>query len=88
MEPASCHCSTLADTLFAGIAVPSPLEAYFLHIDGLAEPARSAAMSVTEPLMEALGAACATPAEGTAFYALQSCANHSCEPNGHTLKVR
>ena len=26
------------------------------------------------------------PCEGTAFYALQSCINHSCSPNAHAMK--
>ena len=38
------------------------------------------------PLLEALGDAYETPCEGTAFYALQSCMNHSCSPNAHAMK--
>ncbi len=72
----------------AGIAVASPLEDYFLHTDDLEEPERSSAKAVTDPLLDVLGAEYATPTEGTAFYSLQSCANHSCAPNAHTLKVR
>lgn len=64
------------------------MEDYFLHVDDLEEPLRSAAKAVTDPLLEALGDAYATPVDGTAFYALQSCANHSCAPSAHTLKVR
>ena len=74
--------------LVAGITVASPVEYYFLYIEDLEEPERSVAKAATEPLLDALGAAYATPADGTAFYRLQSCANHSCAPNAHTLKVR
>ena len=63
------------------------MEDYFLAMDDLDEPCRSAARTVTVPVLDALGAMYATPAEGTAFYILQSCANHSCAPNAHTLKV-
>ena len=73
---------------FAGILVASPVEDYFLLIDGLAEPDRAACQAVTRLLLDALDKAYDIPAEGTAFYALQSCANHSCEPNAHTLKVQ
>ena len=38
------------------------------------------------PLLEALGDAYEAPCEGTAFYALQSCMNHSCSPNAHAMK--
>lgn len=40
------------------------------------------------PLLDALGEGYDAHAEGTGFYALQSCANHSCQPNAHTLKVQ
>lgn len=74
--------------MIAGIVVASPVEDYFLLIDGLEEPDRAACQAVTGPLLDALDEAYDIPAEGTGFYALQSCANHSCEPNAHTLKVR
>lgn len=41
---------------------------------------------VADPIREALGDAYDTPCEGTAFYALQSCINHSCDPNAHAMK--
>eukprot|EP00798_Chlamydomonas_sp_ICE-L_P030340 gene30340-35340_t len=62
------------------LTVPSPVEEYFLLIDALPEDKKEAAMKVTQPLLDALDKAYDTPAEGTAFYALQSCANHSCVP--------
>ena len=64
------------------------MEDYFLALEDLEEPERTAAKQVTAPLLVKIGDAYATPAEGTAFYTLQSCANHSCTPNAHTLKVR
>jgi hypothetical protein len=64
------------------------VEDYFLTVDELEEPDRSAAQKMTASLLDALGDAYTAPAEGTAFYTLQSCANHSCAPNAHTLKVR
>ena len=65
----------------------SPVEDYFLLIDELEEPARAECVAVTAPLLDALDTAYDIPAEGTGFYALQSCANHSCDPSAHTLKV-
>jgi hypothetical protein len=38
-------------------------------------------------MQDALGEGYDAHADGTGFFALQSCANHSCEPNAHTLKV-
>jgi hypothetical protein len=38
-------------------------------------------------LQDVLGEGYDAHADGTGFFALQSCANHSCEPNAHTLKV-
>lgn len=70
-----------------GIVVASPVEDYFLLIDGLEDSDRAACQNLTGPLLDALDKAYDIPAEGTAFYALQSCINHSCSPNAHTLKV-
>ena len=38
------------------------------------------------PLLAALGDEEVPACEGTAFYALQSCINHSCSPNAHAMK--
>jgi hypothetical protein len=38
------------------------------------------------PLLDALGDSYAAGCEGSAFYALQSCLNHSCRPNAHAFK--
>lgn len=39
-----------------------------------------------EPLLDSLGEAYDAACEGSAFYALQSCCNHSCAPNAHAFK--
>lgn len=70
------------------MVVASPVQDYFLLLDGLPEPRRSAAMETARPLLDALGENYDAHCDGTAFYALQSCANHSCKPNAHTIKVR
>lgn len=41
---------------------------------------------IADPVREALGDSYDQPCEGTAFYALQSCINHSCDPNTHAMK--
>ncbi|KXZ55285.1 hypothetical protein GPECTOR_3g421 [Gonium pectorale] len=65
-----------------GLGVSTPVEDYFLALDEMGEgPEREAAMAVTQPLLDALDAEYATGAEATAFMALQSCINHSCDPN-------
>lgn len=69
------------------MVVVSPVEDYFLLLDALLEPERSEAMSAARPLLDALGDTYDAHADGTAFYALQSCANHSCKPNAHTIKA-
>ena len=71
----------------AGLVVASPVVDYFLLLDGLPEPGRTSAMRVARPLLDALGNSYDVAADGTAFYALQSCANHSCQPNAHALKA-
>ena len=38
------------------------------------------------PLLDALDKSYDTPCEGTAFYSLQSCINHSCDPSAQALK--
>ncbi|MEW5302786.1 MAG: hypothetical protein WDW36_005534 [Sanguina aurantia] len=63
------------------LTVPTPLEDYFLLVDELPEEEKAAAQAVTQPFLDILDAEYCTPAEGSGFYALQSCANHSCRPN-------
>jgi hypothetical protein len=44
------------------------------------------AEKVTRPFLDALGEDYAAPCEGTAFFPLQSCMNHSCCPNAKAYK--
>ncbi|GLC67842.1 hypothetical protein PLESTF_000613200 [Pleodorina starrii] len=73
-----------------GLSVASPVEDFFLAVDemdeldeqeGGAADNKLAVTKVTQPLLDALDAEYATPCEATAFLALQSCINHSCDPN-------
>lgn len=58
-------------------ATENPVENYFLLVDGLKDrKERAQVMKVTQPLLDALGRRYCIYAEGTAFYALQSCLNH------------
>ncbi|WIA29168.1 hypothetical protein OEZ86_011679 [Tetradesmus obliquus] len=68
------------------LAVPAPVARYkdmLLHPAeyGVDIDAAAAAVQEVQPLLEALGDDADAPAEGTGFYALQSCVNHSCAPN-------
>ncbi|KAG2493085.1 hypothetical protein HYH03_008748 [Edaphochlamys debaryana] len=64
-----------------GVAVASPVEDYFLAVDEMEEgPDKEAVAKLTQPLLDALDAEYAASAEATAFLALQSCINHSCDP--------
>ena len=42
--------------------------------------------AAAEPLLDVLGDSYAAGCEGSCFYALQSCMNHSCDPNTHAYK--
>ncbi|EFJ45026.1 SET and zf-MYND domain-containing protein [Volvox carteri f. nagariensis] len=65
-----------------GLSVPSPVEDYFLAVDEMEEGAeKQAVLQITQPLLDALDSEYASPCESTAFLALQSCINHSCDPN-------
>ncbi|KAJ9521056.1 hypothetical protein QJQ45_022775 [Haematococcus lacustris] len=68
-----------------GLAVPSPVEDYFLLVDGLAEGAeKEEVQRQTGRWLDALDRWYDTCCEGTGFYCLQSCANHSCAPSAAT----
>eukprot|EP00850_Spirogloea_muscicola_P019088 SM000183S03982 [mRNA] locus=s183:115366:117396:+ [translate_table: standard] len=79
------------------VVVPSPVEDYFLSMESLPPPEKAAARTALAPLLDLLGNDFGEPCEGmttfcclsvarTAFYVLQSCVNHSCEPNAHAFK--
>ena len=65
------------------VVVESPVERYFLHVDDLVEGSaeRQAAMEVSQPLLDALDAGYATHLDGTGFFPLVACINHSCDPS-------
>ncbi|XP_031105734.1 histone-lysine N-methyltransferase ATXR2 [Ipomoea triloba] len=68
------------------LVVESPLENYFLHIDDLPSSEKREAEQITRPLLDALGDDYSICCQGTAFFPLQSCMNHSCEPNAKAFK--
>ncbi|PNX72931.1 histone-lysine N-methyltransferase ATXR2-like protein [Trifolium pratense] len=68
------------------LVVASPMEDYFLYIDDLSNPDKEEAEKITQPILDALGEDYSTSCEGTAFFPLQSCMNHSCCPNAKAFK--
>ncbi|KAL9229307.1 hypothetical protein vseg_004790 [Gypsophila vaccaria] len=68
------------------LVVPSPVEEYFLYIDDLPGPLKKKVEDVTRPILDALGDDYSICCQGTAFYPLQSCMNHSCCPNAKAFK--
>ena len=64
------------------VLVSSPVENYFLAVDDLDDgPQKEAVTAVTQPVLDALDDAYATPCEGIGLFPLQAMLNHSCEPN-------
>lgn len=68
------------------LVVASPVEDYFIHIDELPVPEKVEAERMTRPLLDALDDEYDVPCQGTAFFPLQSCFNHSCCPNIKAFK--
>lgn len=68
------------------LVVESPVENYFLYIDDLPHPEKEKAEQITQPFLDALGEDYSSCCQGTAFYPLQSCMNHSCSPNAKAFK--
>ncbi|GAV81302.1 SET domain-containing protein [Cephalotus follicularis] len=68
------------------LVVESPMEDYFSYIDGLPHPEKIQAGKIARPFLEALGDDYSVCCQGTAFYPLQSCINHSCCPNAKAFK--
>ncbi|OMO60161.1 hypothetical protein CCACVL1_24353 [Corchorus capsularis] len=68
------------------LVVASPVEDYFIYIDDLPNPQKKEAENITRPYLDALGEDYSVCCEGTAFYPLQSCMNHSCCPNAKAFK--
>lgn len=68
------------------LIVASPVEDYFIYIDDLPHSEKDEAEKITRSFLEALGDDYATCCQGSAFFPLQSCINHSCEPNCKAFK--
>ncbi|KAH9793045.1 Histone-lysine N-methyltransferase ATXR2 [Citrus sinensis] len=68
------------------LVVASPVEDYFLYIDDLLHGEKKEAEKITRPILDALGDDYSICCQGTAFFPLQSCMNHSCCPNGKAFK--
>ncbi|KAL0444058.1 UNVERIFIED_CONTAM: Histone-lysine N-methyltransferase ATXR2 [Sesamum latifolium] len=68
------------------LVVASPVEDYFLYIDDLPLSQKKEAENLTKPFLDALGDDYSISCQGTAFFPLQSCMNHSCIPNAKAFK--
>ncbi|KAK6918896.1 SET domain [Dillenia turbinata] len=68
------------------LVVASPVEDYFLYIDDLPDSEKGKAEKITRPYLDALGGDYSVCCQGSAFYPLQSCMNHSCSPNARAFK--
>ncbi|GJN26364.1 hypothetical protein PR202_gb14290 [Eleusine coracana subsp. coracana] len=73
-------------TMLSDLVVASPVEDYFIYIDDLPDSEKEEVVKVTGQLLDALGEDYSVPCEGTAFFPLQSCMNHSCCPNAKAFK--
>lgn len=62
------------------------MEDYFLYIEDLPETKKKEADEITRPVLDALGEDYSIFCQGSAFYPLQSCMNHSCCPNARAFK--
>ncbi|XP_020570983.1 histone-lysine N-methyltransferase ATXR2 isoform X2 [Phalaenopsis equestris] len=67
------------------LVVASPVEDYFIYIDDLPSPQKEKA-ELTLPFLDALGDDYSDFCQGTAFFPIQSCMNHSCCPNAKAFK--
>ncbi|RYR30064.1 hypothetical protein Ahy_B01g054883 [Arachis hypogaea] len=68
------------------LVVASPVEDYFLYIDDLKNPDKEEVEKITQPYLDALGEDYSVCCQGTAFFPLQSCMNHSCSSNAKAFK--
>ncbi|XP_011100291.1 histone-lysine N-methyltransferase ATXR2 isoform X1 [Sesamum indicum] len=68
------------------LVVASPVEDYFLYIDDLPVSQKKEVENLTKPFLDALGDDYSISCQGTAFFPLQSCMNHSCIPNAKAFK--
>ncbi|KAK9155877.1 hypothetical protein Sjap_003357 [Stephania japonica] len=72
--------------LHCDLVVASPVEDYFLYIDDLPPDDKETAEMITRPILDALGDDYSVCCQGSAFFPLQSCMNHSCQPNAKAFK--
>lgn len=68
------------------LVVASPVEDYFLYIDDLPEAQKKEVDEITRPFLDALGEDYSVCCQGTAFFPIQSCMNHSCCPTAKAFK--
>ncbi|KAF3779948.1 Histone-lysine N-methyltransferase [Nymphaea thermarum] len=68
------------------LVVASPVEDYFIYISDLPPLEMEEADKFTRPLLDTLGDDYAVSCEGTAFFPIHSCMNHSCCPNTKAFK--
>ncbi|XP_077220510.1 histone-lysine N-methyltransferase ATXR2 isoform X2 [Tasmannia lanceolata] len=68
------------------LVVASPVEDFFIYIDDLPFPEKEEAEKLTRPFLDALGDDYSVCCQGSAFFPLQSCMNHSCQPNAKAFK--
>ncbi|KAF7823119.1 Histone-lysine N-methyltransferase ATXR2 [Senna tora] len=85
-EPCILPDAKLVIYAFIDLVVASPVEDYFLYIDDLTYPEKEEADKITKPILDALGEDYSICCQGTAFFPLQSCMNHSCCPNAKAFK--
>ncbi|KAI3436369.1 hypothetical protein D9Q98_002422 [Chlorella vulgaris] len=65
--------------------VANPLQRWLLHLDSLPHEEQAAAFEVAGPFIDSLPEEL-PGCEGSGFYALHSCCNHSCSPNAEAFK--
>ncbi|KVH96609.1 hypothetical protein Ccrd_001300 [Cynara cardunculus var. scolymus] len=80
------HESKLLHACDSDLVVASPVEDYFLYIDDLPEAEKKEAGEMTRPFLDALGEDYSVCCQGTAFFPIQSCMNHSCCPSAKAFK--
>ncbi|KAJ0974832.1 hypothetical protein J5N97_016797 [Dioscorea zingiberensis] len=68
------------------LVVASPVEDYFIYIDELPSPEKEEAERLYSSFLDALGDEYSICCQGTAFFPLQSCMNHSCAPSAKAFK--
>ena len=72
--------------LSAGITVLSPVQEYAEAIEEVDDAAKSQAHETLDSVLGAMDPDMELSLEGTGFYAIQSCMNHSCQPSAHAMQ--